>query len=73
MRQCPSNLSFHPTRMIEQLLEFYSRLLPFAHLEVCQPADVGGIQTIEGLGVSQVVFNRGPQDFYGRGRIVGRL
>src|SRR5712692_11694908 len=55
--------------MIEQLLELRRCQSPFAHLEVRQPADVSWIETVEGVGIREIVFNRGPQDFDGRSRL----
>src|SRR5258708_28112622 len=70
MGQCPSNISSHDTRMIEEVLELRRWQASFADVQVCQAADVSGIKTVERCGVSQIILDRGPQDFDGCSGIV---
>src|SRR5580692_11146525 len=70
MGQRPSNLSCHDTRMIEQLPKLRRCQVALADLEIREPANVSRIETVEGLGIRQVILNRGPQDFDGRSWVV---
>src|SRR5258708_3750065 len=55
--------------MVENLLELCDRGTPLAKLQVCETADVGGVEPVKRATITEVVWQRRFQDLDSGGRV----